>query len=484
MNASDLTTSALFNNQERQPRTSPFREQDERTEVVGLDIGTTKVVAIVGRKNQFGKVEVLGYGKAPNKGVKNGVVVNLTETVKAIDEAIQKAEYNAKIHIKKVVVGIAGQHIRSIQTSEYIMRENPESIITYDEIEKLINQVKRIHVEPGEKIIHALPQEFKVDDEGNIAEMPIGMAGTRLEANFHVVVGKVASIQNLVRCVQMADLEVVDITLEPLASAESVLVDEEREGGTVLIDIGGGTTDIAIFKNNIIRHTAIIPYGGNIITKDLANGIYVLERNAEAIKVRFGSAWPAENSDMEVVSIQGLPGRPPVEISLKSISRIIKARVEEIIQLADAEIKRYREISGDDVLLGGIVLTGGGSELKHLPQLVNLITGLYTRVGRPVQHLAGGTEEDLISPIYATAVGLLMKGLANKRNYEFYEYQEEEEMQAEHNTVAANETAELENENESEAVTNENDSEEPTSLQEKRKFSLYKSMMEFLKKLE
>ena len=468
-------------NQE-ESRLSPFRDQDERTEVVGLDIGTTKVVAIIGRKNQFGKVEILGYGKATNKGVRSGVVVNLAETVKAINEAIQKAEYNAKIKIKKVVVGIAGQHIRSIQTSEYIMREHPEEMINQKEIDKLIEQVKKIHVEPGEKIIHALPQEFKVDDEGNIPEIPIGMAGTRLEANFHVVVGKVASIQNLVRCVKMADLEVVDITLEPLASAESVLVEEEREGGTVLIDIGGGTTDIAIFKNNIIRHTAIIPYGGNIITKDLANGISVLERSAEAIKVKYGSAWPAENSDMEVVSIQGLPGRPPVEISLKNIARIIKARVEEIIQMADFEIKRYREISSDNKLLGGIVLTGGGSELKHLPQLVNLITGMFTRIGRPVQHLAGGTEEELKSPMYATAVGLLLKGLADKKNYEYYEYAEENETEEKKvNDIEESkpDTGEITNEKEPEKSETNNE-----SLQEKRKKGIYKALMDFLKKLE
>ena len=311
--------------------------------------------------------------------------------------------------------------------------------------------------------------------------MPIGMAGTRLEANFHVVVGKVASIQNLVRCVEMANLEVVDITLEPLASAESVLVDEEKEGGTVLVDIGGGTTDIAIFKNNIIRHTAIIPYGGNIITKDLANGVHVLERNAEEIKIKFGSAWPAENSDLEVVAIEGLPGRPPVEISLKSISKVIKARVEEIIKLVDIEIRRYKEISSDSILLGGIVLTGGGAELKHLPQLVNLITGLYTRVGKPIQHLAGGTETDLISPIYATAVGLLMKGLTDKRNYEYYEYEEEYD---------TNETKQKKEEH-SETVTDEavekttGTKENKTSdLQEKRKSKLYKAIWNFIKKLE
>ena len=469
-----MNTVNTGNIKQEESRLSPFRDQDERTEVVGLDIGTTKVVAIIGRKNQFGKVEILGYGKAVNRGVRSGVVVNLAETVKAINEAVQKAEYNAKIKIKKVIVGIAGQHIRSIQTSEYIMRDNPEEMISQEEIDRLIEQVKKIQVQPGEEIIHALPQEFRVDDEGNLPEIPIGMAGTRLEANFHVVVGKVAAIKNLVRCVKMAKLEVVEVTLEPLASAESVLVDEEKEGGIVLIDIGGGTTDIAIFKNNIIRHTAIIPYGGNIITRDLANGIYVLERNAEAIKVKFGSAWPAENSENEVVSIQGLPGRPPVEISLKNISRIIKARVEGIIQMADAEIRRYMEFSNDKVLLGGIVLTGGGAELKHLPQLVNLITGQYTRVGRPIQHLAGGTEKDLMSPIYATAVGLLMKGLADKRNYEYYEYEDDEETQT---AQAENLTGEGDSEKENQT------SEEPV-LKQKRKKSIFNAVMDIIKKLE
>jgi len=463
-----------MNNQNGQILTNEakFREQDIRTEVVGLDIGTTKVVAIVGRKNQFGKVEILGYGKAANKGVKSGVVVNLTETIKAINEAVQKAEYNSKIKIKKVVVGIAGQHIRSIQTREYIMRENPEAIIEQAEIDKLVAQVERITVEAGEKIIHALPQEFMVDDEGNIPEIPIGMAGTRLEANFHVVVGKVASIQNLVRCVKMANLEVESVTLEPLASSDAVLLEEEKEGGIALIDIGGGTTDLAIFKNNIIRHTAIIPYGGNVITQDLANGIQVLKRNAEAIKKRFGSAWPAENSELEVVSIQGLPGRPPVEISLKSISRIIKARVEEIMKMADAEIKRYTKSNPNADLLGGVVLTGGGSELKHLPQLVNLITGHYTRVGYPNQHLAAGTESDLKSPIYATAVGLLMKGLDDKKNYEYYE--EFDEKQEETKVV---EKVEEEKQAQETQV-------ETSKIQKKRSKSFLDAIMDFIKKME
>ncbi len=418
----------------QQKNTSEFKAerklqpQDPRTIVVGLDIGTTKVVAIVGRKNQYGKVEVLGYGKAPNKGVKTGEVINLKDTEIAIREAVAKAEYNSKIKIKRVVVGIAGQHIRSIQTREYLTRNNPEEIITQKDIDLLTEQVKKLHVESGEQIIHALPQEFKVDEIQDIKLSPIGMAGTRLEANFHVVVGKVAAIKNLVRCVEMADLEVEDITLEPLASSRAVLIDEEKEGGIALIDMGGGTTDLAIFNHNIIRHTAIIPAGGNIITKDLSTGIRVLLRDAELVKVKFGSAYPGANSDNEIVSIEGLPGHKPVEVSLKTISRIIKARLAEIISRVDNEIHKYTDISNENMLLGGIVLTGGGAQMKHLVQLVNVLTGMHARIGYPNQHLAAGTEDELKSPIFATAVGLLMEGLENKINYEEVEYDENYQM--------------------------------------------------------
>ncbi len=409
------------------PNESRLANQDPRAISVGLDIGTTKVVAIVGRKNQFGKVEVLGYGKAESYGVKTGEVINLQKTEQAIREAVRKAELNSRVKIERVTVGIAGQHIRSIQTRESMTRDNPESIITQEDIDKLTNQVKKIQVENGESIIHALPQEFKVDRIDDIQDVPIGMAGTRLEANFHVVVGKVAAIQNLIRCVKMAGLEVENITLEPLASSRAVLLDDEKEGGIALIDMGGGTTDLAIFKNQIIRHTAIIPAGGNIITQDLSTGIRVLKRDAELIKVKFGSAYPGENSDTEIVSIQGLPGHEPTEVSLKMISRIIKARVEEIIHYAGLEIKKYTDANEKNMLFGGIVLTGGGANMKHLTQLVKLLTGMHTRVGFPNQHLAGDSDEELKSPIFATAIGLLMEGLENKVNYEELEYEELEQ---------------------------------------------------------
>lgn len=306
---------------------------------VGLDIGTTKIVAIVGRKNEHDKVEILGVGKAKSLGVHRGVVSNITQTINSIQEAVQEAERSSGIEIKDVVVGIAGQHIRSLQHSDYITRENNEDVINEDDIDQLINQVHKLVMLPGEEIIHVLPQEYKVDGQAEIRE-PIGMYGRRLEANFHVVVGHVSSIKNIARCVKSAGLNLAGITLEPLASAEAVLGYEEKEAGVALVDIGGGTTDIAIFKDNIIRHTAVIPFGGNIITEDIKSGCSIIERQAELLKVKFGSAWPGENSEAEIVSIPGLRGREPKEISMKTLSEIINARVREIMEQAYLEIKK------------------------------------------------------------------------------------------------------------------------------------------------
>jgi len=269
---------------------------------------------------------------------------------------------------------------------------------------------------PGEEIIHVLPQEFKVDSQADIKE-PIGMYGGRLEANFHVVVGQVSSIRNIGRCVKSAGLDLSDITLEPLASAAAVLSVEEKEAGVALIDIGGGTTDLAIFKDGIIRHTAVIPFGGNVITDDIKEGCSIIEKQAELLKIKFGSAWPGENKETEIVSIPGLRGREPKEITLKNLSKIIHARVQEIIEHVYLEIKNYGHETAKGKLIAGIVLTGGGAQLKHLRQLVEYITGMDARVGFPNEHLAGDSDEALSSPAYATAVGLLMEGL----NKEFKE---------------------------------------------------------------
>ena len=377
---------------------------------VGLDIGTTKIVAMVGEKNQFNKVKILGVGKSQSLGVHRGVVNNITQTIQSIKIAVDEAQSKSGVDVKEVAVGIAGQHIRSLQHSDYITRENPDEVINENDIDKLIDQVYKLVMLPGEEIIHVLPQDFKVDGQSEIKE-PIGMYGSRLEANFHIVVGQVSSIRNIGKCIKSSGLEMGDITLEPLASSDAVLSEEEKEAGVALIDIGGGTTDVAIFKDGIIKHTAVIPFGGNVITEDIKEGCSIIGNQAEQLKIKFGSAWPGENKDSEIVSIPGLRGRDPKEISLKTLSKIINARVVEIIEQAYLEIKNYGHEDSKKKLIAGIVLTGGGSQLRHLKQLAEYVTGMDTRIGFPGEHLAGDSNK--YNPIYSTAVGLLMKAIEN-----------------------------------------------------------------------
>ena len=394
---------------------------------VGLDIGTTKIVAMIGKKNEYGKLEILGVGKSKSLGVHRGVVNNITQTIQSIQQAVSEAENDSGYKINDVVVGIAGQHISSIQHSDYISRPKAEEVIGDVDIDTLISQVHKLAMLPGEEIIHVLPQEFKIDGQAEIKE-PIGMYGGRLESSFHVVVGQAASIRNLGRCVKSAGLELSGLTLEPLASADAVLSQEEKEAGVALIDIGGGTTDLAIFKDGIIRHTAVIPFGGNVITEDIKEGCSIIEKQAELLKTRFGSAWPGENRDNEIVSIPGLRGREPKEISLKNLSKIIHARVVEIIEQVYAEIKLYGHEDPKKKLIAGIVLTGGGAQLQHIKQLVEYITGMDTRIGYPNEHLAGDSIEELSSPLYATAVGLVMNSIRNntKSATPFVEMKKEE----------------------------------------------------------
>jgi cell division protein FtsA len=383
---------------------------------VGLDIGTTKIVAIIGRENEYGKIEILGLGRSKSLGVHRGVVNNITQTIQSIQQAVAEAEADSGLKISDVVVGIAGQHIRSLQHSDYITRPNAEEVISVEDLEKLNQQVYKLVMLPGEEIIHVLPQEYKVDGQAEIKE-PIGMYGGRLEANFHVVVGQVSSIKNIGRCVKSAGLSLGNITLEPVASANAVLSQEEKEAGVAMIDIGGGTSDLAIFKDGIIRHTAVIPFGGNVITEDIKEGCSIIEKQAELLKMKFGSAWPGENKDNEIVSIPGLRGRDPKEITLKNLSKIIHARVVEIIEQVYVEIKNYGHEEQKKKLIAGIVLTGGGSQLKHLKQLVEYITGMDTRIGYPNEHLAGDSNDEVTSPLYATAVGLLMNGVETRAKH-------------------------------------------------------------------
>jgi cell division protein FtsA len=374
--------------------------------VVGLDIGTTKIAAIVGYKNAHGKVEILSVGKAESLGVQRGVVANIEQTIESIKAAIRVASDKANIDIEEVIVGIAGQHIKSMQHRGMVTRRSLEDEVSQSDVDQLIDNMHRLVMSPGEEIIHVIPQEYIIDNEGGIRN-PIGHSGIRLEGNFHIITGHVSAVKNIFKCVDRAKLKTVDLHLEPLASADAVLSDEEKEAGVVLIDIGGGTTDVAIFYDGIIRHTAVIPFGGNIISEDIKEGCGIIKTQAEQLKMRFGSALAQENQLNEVISIPGLRGRPHKEISVNTLAQIIQARMEEILEFVLFEIKN----SGfERKLAGGIVVTGGGSQLKHLPQLVMLTTGMDCRIGTPNEHLAGADDE-LKNPMYATGVGLVMKGI-------------------------------------------------------------------------
>lgn len=381
---------------------------------VGLDIGTTKITVIIGRKNEHNKIEILGMGKAPSSGVMRGIVANIDKTTQSIQKALQEAIESSGIDIKNVNVGIAGQHIKSLQHRGQLVRENLDTEINDDDINKLMQNMYKLVMVPGEEIIHVIPQEYIVDKQDNFPD-PRGMVGVQLEANFHIITGQTAAISNIKKCVNNAQLAMTGLTLEPLASATSVLDTQELEAGVALVDIGGGTTDVAIFKDGIIRHTAVIPFGGNIITQDIKEGCSILENQAELLKVKFGSALASQNKDTEIVSIPGLRGREPKEISLKNLANIIQARVEEIIELVHHEIKN----SGyERKLITGIVLTGGGSQLKHISQLVEFHTGIECRIGYPNEHLSSHSPIDVSSPMFATGVGLVMKFLEDNEGHE------------------------------------------------------------------
>ncbi len=377
--------------------------------IVGLDIGTTKIACIVGRKNEYGKIEILGYGKAPSIGVSRGVVSNIEKTVQSIRRAVDEAELKSGVDINYVHVGIAGQHIKSHQHRGNLVRNSLDDEVNQGDIDTLIEDMHKLVMQPGEEIIHVIPQEYIVDKEQGIKD-PIGMSGISLEANFHIITGQITAAKNINKCVLKSGMNVEDLILEPLASAEAVLSEEEKEAGIALVDIGGGTTDVAIFQDGIIRHTAVIPLGGNIITEDVKEGCSIISNQAEALKVKFGSALASENKDEEIVSIPGLRGRNPKEITLKNLASIIQARVEEIVEHVFYEIQN----SGyEKKLIGGVVLTGGGAQLKHIAQIFEFLTGLDTRIGYPNEHLASNVPEELSSPLFATAIGLVIKGLQN-----------------------------------------------------------------------
>ncbi|MCP4457341.1 MAG: cell division protein FtsA [Cytophagales bacterium] len=373
--------------------------------IVGLDIGTTKICAIVGKKNEYGKLEVLGMGRAVSDGVIRGIVTNIDKTVHAIDKAIKEASDSAGIDIGVVNVGIAGQHINSTIQHGSITRDSDDEI-TLDDINRLTSDMYRMVIPPGSQIIHVMPQDYIVDYDEGISD-PVGMSGVKLEADFHIITAQTNAINNINKCVRRAGLEIENLILEPLASSLSVLGEEEKQAGVCLVDIGGGTTDVAVFHDGIIRHTAVIPFGGNIITGDIKQGCMVMEHQAELLKTKFGKAIAEEASPNEIVSIPGLRNRPPKEISVKNLAHVIEARMEEIIEMVHTEIitSGYHK-----KLAGGIVVTGGGSQLTNLSQLFEYMTGLDTRIGHPNEHLGKSKIEAVKSPMYATSVGLVLSG--------------------------------------------------------------------------
>ena len=374
--------------------------------IAAIDIGTTKIVSIVGKKNENGKIEILGLSKALSRGVKRGVVINIEETVTAIQTTVEDVQKRSGIKFSEVFVGIAGQHIKSMKSRGYITRDSYEDDIKKEEVFRLIEDMHKIHVEIGEEIIHVIPQNFIVDNETGL-KSPIGICGRRLEANFHIVIGQVAAAKNIEKCVRRAGLSVKDLILDPLASSDAVLTDDEKEAGVVLVDIGGGTTDMAVYYDNIIRHTAVIPLGGNVVTNDIKEGCAILQRHAEQLKIQYGSALGDIAPDDKVVAIPGISGRNPKEISFKSLAYIIQSRMEEIIDFVNFEIQNSCYA---DKLAAGIVITGGGGMLKHLPQLMQFRTALDVRLGYPNEHLGGAGKEEINQPMYSTSVGLIMRG--------------------------------------------------------------------------
>jgi cell division protein FtsA len=408
--------------------------------VAAVDIGTTKVVAIVGRMHESGKIEILGYGHEKSIGVKRGVVLNIEETVKSIRGAVQKAEQQSGMKIKDVYVGMAGQHIRSLRTSGYITRESYEDEINKEDIERLIESMYSIPVDVGQEIIHVLPQSFTVDREMGIRN-PIGMAGKRLEANFHIVVGEIAAAGHLKKCVNRAGLNVRRIFLEPLASSAAVLTEDEKMVGVALVDIGGGTTDLAVYVDGIIQHTAVIPYGGQCVTEDLRKGLSILEQQAEDMKTAFGHAISSDKSLLNKrVTIKGISGRPPREFEFYHIAGIIQARMEEIFEMVMFELETTELISK---LGTGVVITGGGSMLKNLPQLVAYITGRDVRVGNPKISVSFDKTPEITNPMYATSVGLLLCGHLDQLDNNYEQETEEKQPEAKIEKPAAQEGEEI-----------------------------------------
>lgn len=387
--------------------------------IVGLDIGTTKIACFIGERADAGRVRIVGFGKTDSVGVERGVVRNILNTADSIRRAVTEASEMAKYEVDEVYVGIAGQHIKSRSNQGSVMIPDTHRLIEKSDVDRLVEDQYRIMLEPGEEIIHVFPQDYIVDnDKLGLDIDPVGVAGKCLAANFHIVTGNVANIYNIRDAVAKAGLRIKGVVLEPIASALAVLDDVDKASGVALVDIGGGTTDIAIFHDGIIRHTSVLPLAGNVITKDIHDNCNIPTHQAESLKTRFGSCLPSNVNQDDIISIPGIRNQAPREISVKTLANIISARMRLILEQVLYEIQS----SGfERQLIAGVVLTGGGARLKHIKEFSELIIGLDSRIGLPDEHLDTQNSpayEDLGHPMYATGVGLVIYGLLEAESKE------------------------------------------------------------------
>lgn len=381
-------------------------KQVEKNLIVGLDIGTSKVVAIVGEIKPDSEIEIIGIGSHPSRGLKKGVVVNIESTVQSIQRAVEEAELMSGCEIHSVHTGIAGNHIRSLNSHGIVAIKERE--VTHGDVERVIDAARAVAIPADQKILHILPQEFIIDEQEGIRE-PIGMSGVRLEARVHMVTGAVSAAQNIVKCVRRCGLEVDDLILEQLSSSYAVLSEDEKELGVCLVDIGGGTTDIAIFTEGSIRHTAVIPIAGDQVTNDIAVALRTPTQHAEDIKIKYACALTQLAASDETIEVQSIGDRPPRRLSRQTLAEVVEPRYEELLGLVQAELRR----SGfEDLVAGGIVMTGGSSKMEGLIELAEEVFHMPVRLGIP-QYVAGLVDV-VRNPIYSTGVGLLLFGRQNQ----------------------------------------------------------------------
>lgn len=384
--------------------------------IVGLDIGTSKVCAIVARRDQENPngVHVLGVGHAPSDGLNRGVVVNIEKTVRSIERAVERAEQQSGVKIKTVTVGIAGDHIQSFPSRGVVTISDPEQVVSQADVDRLLQDAQRVSLPSDRRILHVIPQEYIIDAQDGISD-PVGMSGLRMEANVHIITGLVTAAQNIYRCVERAGLTVDDLVLEPLGSSYAVLEEDEKEVGVGLIDIGGGTTDIAVFEDGTIRHTSVIGIAGQMVTNDIRKGLGIIGEQAERIKREYGYAYGAMILNDESFMIPGIGGRKPMEINKSMLARIIQPRMEEILEFSLTELKRSGYLRH---LSAGVVLTGGGALLRGSAELAQEVLGMPVKVGIPAGFGGAALAPEVESPIYATGVGLVLRSMNRMREVE------------------------------------------------------------------